>query len=32
MPDIIDAANEEYFTSRPNKLADTAKNHRKSGK
>lgn len=27
MPDIIDDANEEYFTSRPNKLADTAKNH-----
>lgn len=32
MPDIIDAANEEYFTSHPNKLAGSAKNHRKRGK
>ncbi|MBP3805922.1 MAG: tyrosine-type recombinase/integrase [Oribacterium sp.] len=32
MPDIIDSANEEYFASRSNKLADTAKTHRKGGK
>lgn len=32
MSDIIDSANEEYFASRPNKLADSAKKHKKGGK
>ena len=32
MSDIIDSANEEYFASRPNKLADSAQKQKKGGK